>query len=46
MKTSAQIRGLMSLPSNLTAKKSSNMKFSADKVYSNFSHEHPKISNM
>ena len=43
MKTSAQIPGLTSLPLTLTAKKSSKIKFSADKIYYNFSHEHPKI---
>ena len=46
MKTSAHIPGLTSLPLTLTAKKSSKIKFSADKIYYNFSHEHPKISNM
>ena len=46
MKTSAQIPGLTSLPLTLTAKKSSKIKFSAAKIYYNFSHEHPKISNM
>ena len=46
MKTSAHIPGLTSLPLNLTAKKSSKIKFSADKIDYNFSHEHPKISNM
>ena len=46
MKTSAQISGLTSRPLTLTAKKSSKIKFSADKIYYNFSHEHPKISNM
>ena len=46
MKTSAQIPGLTSLPLTLTAKKSSKIKFSADKIYYNFSHEHPKISNV
>ena len=46
MKTSAQIPGLTSLPLTLTAEKSSKIKFSADKIYYNFSHEHPKISNM
>ena len=46
MKTSAQIPGLTSLPLTSTAKKSSKIKFSADKIYYNFSHEYPKISNM
>ena len=34
MKTPAQISGSLKI------------KFSADKIYYNFSHEHPKISNM
>ena len=46
MKTPAQIPMLTSLPLTLTAKKSLNITFSADKIYYNFSHEHPKISNM
>ena len=46
MKTSAHIPGLTSLPLTLTAKKSPKIKFLADKIYFNFSHEHPKISNM
>ena len=46
MKTLAQIPGLTSLPLTLTAKKSLKIKFSADKIHYNFSHEHPKISNM
>ena len=41
-----QIPGLTSYPSTLTAKKSMKMNFSADKIYCNFSHEYPKISNM
>ena len=46
MKTLAQIPGLTSLPLTLAAKKSLKIKVSADKIYCNFSHEHPKISNM
>ena len=46
MKTLALIPGLTSLPLTLTAKKSSKIKFLADKIYCNFSHDHPKISNM
>ena len=45
MKTLAQIPGLTSLPLTLAAKKSLKIKVSADKIYCNFSHEHPKISN-
>ena len=41
-----QIPGLTSYPSTLTAKKSMKMNFSADKIYCNFSHEYPTISNM
>ena len=41
-----EIPGLTSLPLTLTEKKSLKIKFSADKIYYNFSHEHPKISNM
>ena len=40
------IPGLTSYPSTLTPKKSMKMNFSADKIYCNFSHEYPKISNM
>ena len=36
MKTSLQIPWLTSLPSTLIAKKSMNLKFSADKIYYNF----------
>ena len=39
MKTLAQIPGL-------TSQKSLKIKFSTDKICYNFSHEHPKISNM
>ena len=46
MKTTPQIPGLTSLPLILTAKKSLKIKLLADKIYHNFSHEHPKISNM
>ena len=46
MKTLAQIPGLTSLPLTLAAKKSLKIKVSADKIYCNFSHEHPKISKM
>ena len=42
MKTPAQIPGLTLLPLTLTAKKV----FEDNKIYYNFSHEHPKISNM
>ena len=37
---------MTSLPSTLTAKKSTKIKFSADKIYYNFSQEYPKITNM
>ena len=46
MKTPAQFPGLTSLPLNLTAKKSLKIKLTADKIYYNCSHEHPKIPNM
>ena len=39
-----QIPGLTSLPLNLTAKKSTKMKFSTDKIYYNFSQTYPKIT--
>ena len=35
-----------SLPSTLTAKKSTKIKFSTDKIYYNFSQEYPKITNV
>ena len=38
-----QIPGMMSLPSNLTAEKTVEMKFSADKIYYNFSQENPTL---
>ena len=41
-----QIPAMTSLPSTLTAKKSMKIKFSADKIYYNFSQENPKITNM
>ena len=37
---------MTSLPSTLTAKESTKIKFSADKIYYNFSQEYPKITNM
>ena len=46
MKTFLQIPWLTSLPSTLTAKKSMKMKFSADKIYYNFSQENSKFTNM
>ena len=46
MKTLALIPGLTSLPLTLIATKLLKIKFSADKIYCNFSHDHPKISNM
>ena len=45
MKTSLQIPWLTSLPSALTTKKSMKMKFSADKIYYNFSQENSKVTN-
>ena len=44
MKIPAQIPGFTSFPLTLTAKKYLKIKFSADKIYYNFSYEHPKIS--
>ena len=41
-----EIPGLTSLPSTLTAKKFMKMKFSADKIYHNFSQENPKSTNI
>ena len=41
-----QIPGLTSLLSTLTAKKFMKMKFSADKIYYNFSQESPKSTNI
>ena len=41
IKISFQIPELTSLPSTLTAKKSMKMKFSANKIYYNFSQENP-----
>ena len=43
MKTSLQIPGLTSFQPTSTAKKSIKMKFSADKIYYNFSQENSKI---
>ena len=43
---SLQILGLTSLPSTLTANKSMNMKFSADKIYNIFFRQNSKIANM
>ena len=37
---------MTSLPSTLTANKSTKIKFSTDKIYYNFSQEFPKITNM
>ena len=41
-----QIPGLTSLPSTLTAKKSTKIRFPTDKIYYNLSQEYPKIINM
>ena len=41
-----QLPGLTSLPSTLTAKMSTKIKFSVDKIYYIFSQEYPKITNM
>ena len=46
LKTTAQIPGLRSLPLTLTAKKVIEINFSAEKIYYNFSDQHPKISNI
>ena len=37
---------MTSLPSTLTARKSTNINFSIDKIYYNFSQEYPKITNI
>ena len=41
-----QIPAMTSLPSTLTAKKSTKMIFSSDKIYYNFSQENRKITNI
>ena len=40
------IPGMTSLPSNLKAKKSTKIKFSADKIYYIFPQKYRKITNM